>query len=519
MDWVPYVHDALEYIEENLLIIESPKEVADKVFVSEVALQKGFHVLTGYSVFEYIRNRKLYEAAVEIISSNEKIIDIAIKYGYESPEAFTRAFIKFHGINPMALRKNKGDYRRFLPIKVDLVVYGGTKSSIKIVKKYPLEFIGYCRNIDEKIDIDKDSTLVQEFWDDFYNTFYDGYGENGELSKTSAAIEKYGIGEYGLRYTDGEGSFVYMIAGKYTGGEIPDGMVTKSINGGEWAVFDFNGPTKVGISASELLLKKKSIEENSDYVATEEACIEWYESIDEEKSREGYRSALWIPVKRKKTDKDILTKKKQALKNIGIIGGIVISVLLIVLFIVIKSNAKEETKNVWEKYNYDVSGKTGEQATENEKIDSTKDQLFYYDDKLEGELNFEYNRIIEMIPEDLRGGGYIERNSENKEIILHIYITEEIQGLPQHDNIRYEIVKYSHKELEGYLDILVEHKEEIGIENIGIKDNLNKVVIYDMEELVINEERIKELIPEDSYTLIFQGGVEKQRNEDAFCHS
>ena len=70
MEWLPYVHDALSYIEDNLLTVENPKEVADHLNMSEPYLQKGFQILTGYSIGEYIRNRRLYEAAVEIMDTD-----------------------------------------------------------------------------------------------------------------------------------------------------------------------------------------------------------------------------------------------------------------------------------------------------------------------------------------------------------------------------------------------------------------------------------------------------------------
>ena len=76
MEWLPYVHDAIEYIEANLLTIQNAREVADELSMSEVHLQKGFHIITGFSLAEYIRDRRLYEAAVEIVSTDTGIVDI-----------------------------------------------------------------------------------------------------------------------------------------------------------------------------------------------------------------------------------------------------------------------------------------------------------------------------------------------------------------------------------------------------------------------------------------------------------
>ena len=103
MEWIESIREAISYIEDNITKDISIKEIADKVNISPFYFQKGFGMLCGYSLSEYIKGRTL--AGSEVLSTDEKIIDIAIKYGYDSPDSFTKAFTRFHGVTPSAVRK------------------------------------------------------------------------------------------------------------------------------------------------------------------------------------------------------------------------------------------------------------------------------------------------------------------------------------------------------------------------------------------------------------------------------
>lgn len=100
--WNEGITNAITYIEENLTEALDINKIADKVNVSSFYFQKIFNVLCGFTVGEYIRNRRLTLAAQELCSTNTKVIDVALKYGYDSPDSFARAFTNFHGINPSA---------------------------------------------------------------------------------------------------------------------------------------------------------------------------------------------------------------------------------------------------------------------------------------------------------------------------------------------------------------------------------------------------------------------------------
>lgn len=106
MDLLKNMNGALKHIEENLTNDIDFKEVARMAFCSEYHLKRMFSFLAGITLSEYIRRRRLTLAAFELNDSNEKVIDIALKYGYKSPDSFARAFQNLHGITPSEARNN-----------------------------------------------------------------------------------------------------------------------------------------------------------------------------------------------------------------------------------------------------------------------------------------------------------------------------------------------------------------------------------------------------------------------------
>lgn len=100
-------------------------DLAKEVGVSSMYLQKAFPLMPGYTIAEYVRNRKLYLAALYIISNRMKVIDVAYKYGYTTPESFTKAFIRFHGLSPLKLKAAPSKLKVFLPMHVKIDFRGG----------------------------------------------------------------------------------------------------------------------------------------------------------------------------------------------------------------------------------------------------------------------------------------------------------------------------------------------------------------------------------------------------------
>ena len=104
MEWLTCVRTSIEYIESHITEDISTQQVADQVHLSPFFLQKGFSVFTGMGLGEYIRNRRLYLAACDLQNTDDKVIDISLRYGYETPESFTKAFTRFHGATPSQVR-------------------------------------------------------------------------------------------------------------------------------------------------------------------------------------------------------------------------------------------------------------------------------------------------------------------------------------------------------------------------------------------------------------------------------
>lgn len=105
MEWIQTLNKCINYIEDNLLQGFTLDDIAANAKISTFYLQKGFKIMTGYSVSEYIRNRRLYFAALDVIKGKDKIIEISYLYGYDTPESFSKAFKRFHGVSPMQLKK------------------------------------------------------------------------------------------------------------------------------------------------------------------------------------------------------------------------------------------------------------------------------------------------------------------------------------------------------------------------------------------------------------------------------
>lgn len=116
---------ALNYIEENLLEELTPSMIAAHFFVSTSTISSLFKVVCGMTIMEYIRNRRLTLAAEELSSSNTPIINLACKYGYDTPEAFTKAFSRFHGFPPSFIRRGFPISNVFLPLQISVTVQGG----------------------------------------------------------------------------------------------------------------------------------------------------------------------------------------------------------------------------------------------------------------------------------------------------------------------------------------------------------------------------------------------------------
>ena len=107
MEWAEAISKAVAYMENHIMEEITVEDVANEVYMSPFYFQKGFSLLCGFTISEYMRNRRLSLAGNELATSEKKVIDIALKYGYDSPDSFTKAFTRFHGVTPSMVQKNE----------------------------------------------------------------------------------------------------------------------------------------------------------------------------------------------------------------------------------------------------------------------------------------------------------------------------------------------------------------------------------------------------------------------------
>ena len=296
MEWLTSIRTAIDYMEEHLKDNISAQDVADQVYLSPFFLQRGFSLMTGYGIGEYIRNRRLYQAALDLKETDDKVIDIAYAYCYETPESFTKAFSRFHGVTPSQVRSG-APVRTFLPLTVKLQVQGGDQMNYKITTMFPFKVIGFQKVFDN----DTAYQEIPKFWDEVCEKYAANvYAGNAPANPYEKAIVENCIGEYGVCIDDiGEGKFRYLVAGKYAGGEVPEGMVVYEFSGGDWAVFDCIGPIPEALQSLNTQIFKEWLPGNPDYELCGNASAEWYDCVNGEKTDKDYHSAIWIPVKKK----------------------------------------------------------------------------------------------------------------------------------------------------------------------------------------------------------------------------
>lgn len=145
MDWIMGMQRAIDYVEEHLTEELNYEEIARQSYSTGYHFQRVFGLLCGYTLGEYIRNRRLTLAGGELAGSNAKVIDIALKYGYDNPDSFARAFIRFHGITPSQARKEGAKLNSFSKLSIKLSLEGGSRMEYQIEEKQKLVLTGYKR--------------------------------------------------------------------------------------------------------------------------------------------------------------------------------------------------------------------------------------------------------------------------------------------------------------------------------------------------------------------------------------
>lgn len=285
MEWMKAIQSAIEFIEEHITEDITADDVADHVFMSSFYFQKGFSMLCGFSVMEYIRNRRLALAGVKLVSTDAKIIDIALNFGYDSPDSFSKAFTRFHGVSPSAVRRGDAGIKAFAPLKIELTLKGGYLMNYKIEKKDSFTVIGSARNF----SYENCKEEIPEFWKEHFEC------GNG----------KYVCGMFGVNIDPQmeNSSFEYLIADIYNpAAEILEGFVTRTIPELTWAVFSCDGAMPDALQDVNRKIFSEWLPALKEYEFAAGYCIEMYDDASKYPSGthdENYHSEIWIPVKKK----------------------------------------------------------------------------------------------------------------------------------------------------------------------------------------------------------------------------
>lgn len=143
MDWIVGMQNAIDYIENHLTEKIDYDIVAAQSFSSSYHFQRVFSILCGFTIGEYIRNRRLSLAGTDLATSDSKVIDIALKYGYESPDSFAKAFKQFHGILPSQARNNGSMLKSYSRLVLKFSLEGGKPMNYRIENKPQMILTGY----------------------------------------------------------------------------------------------------------------------------------------------------------------------------------------------------------------------------------------------------------------------------------------------------------------------------------------------------------------------------------------
>ncbi|WP_026478618.1 AraC family transcriptional regulator [Alkaliphilus transvaalensis] len=235
MEWLERMKGAIYYIEENLSNDIDYNEVAKIACCSTYHFQRMFSFITDVPLSEYIRRRRLTLAAFELQNSSTKILDIALKYGYDSPNSFTRAFQNLHGVTPSVAREKGVQLKAYPSISFHISIKGDVEMNYKIEEKGSFKVIGVEAIINTTNE--ENFTTIPKFWQECgHKGILERLGEIEINNKLEGLGKTNSIMCY--RNT-GEDSFPYMIGVIDFDGSAnaPQDLLSVEVKPYTWAIF------------------------------------------------------------------------------------------------------------------------------------------------------------------------------------------------------------------------------------------------------------------------------------------
>lgn len=287
MAWVESIQKAINFIEEHLLDDLTMEQIAKVANSSVFHFQRTFAILTDMSIADYIRRRRLTLVAQELINNDNKIIDLSYKYGYDTPEAFTKAFRKQHGITPSDARKKLGNLQSYNRLVIQVSLRGAEPMKYKIVEKENFQVVGVKRTYNCKTG--ENLNGIPLFWDEVNTNGTDDL----LFQLNNGTVE----GVLGVCVVDEDqkdsGLMDYWIASAHEG-DVPENLSSLAVPASKWVIFEVHGPMPHAMQDTWKQIYSEWFPSNP-YVPAGTPELEVYSS--ENPNNADYYSEIWIPIK------------------------------------------------------------------------------------------------------------------------------------------------------------------------------------------------------------------------------
>nr|WP_312216892.1 AraC family transcriptional regulator [Clostridioides sp.] len=285
MEWIERLNGAINYIEEHLGEEIDLNEASKIAYCSTYHFQRMFAYMADIPLSEYMRRRRMSLAAVDLQSGDNKVIDVALKYGYDSPTAFNRAFKNIHGIAPSQAKEKGVVLKAFPPISFRITIKGDSEMNYRIEEKEAFRIVGVSSQLEKEIE--KNFEIVPNMWANAVSS--------GMIAQLVMMMDSELKGLLGVSSCNEAEDWKYYIAVASTK-PLPDGMEEYMIPSATWAIF-----TGEGTNQSIQSLEKRIVTEwlpTSGYEYGNAPDIEVYLNPDPQNAK----YEVWIPVVRKENE-------------------------------------------------------------------------------------------------------------------------------------------------------------------------------------------------------------------------